>query len=358
MSASARAHRALWMTALAGLVLVTDVRGGAAPPLPGPAPRRRPAGFDAAAESAACEACHADIAREWRSSLHHQSWDDPTFQAAYAIEPLGFCRGCHAPEAEAARRPEIALGHLGVGCVTCHVEEGEVIGVRDRARSGLRHAVRGDARLASSVACEGCHQFDFPRAQPAPMQGTADEHRAGKYASTPCQTCHMPVVTSAGVSHRRHDFRVLGDAAMLRSAISARAERSSDRAVTVTLAVARAGHAVPTGDMLRRIVVRAWAGGDGARLEAAPQVFSRRFVNVRRGDGFERREVGDERLPATGAPERAWLWFAEPVARREVHWEVVYQRMDPGTARLFRVDLEGEEVILAEGTLAPGRARR
>src|SRR5580693_2517646 len=53
-----------------------------------------------AEENARCEGCHEDIAREWRASMHAQADTDPIYRRALAIEPLPFCRGCHAPEAD------------------------------------------------------------------------------------------------------------------------------------------------------------------------------------------------------------------------------------------------------------------
>ena len=40
---------------------------------------------------ATCESCHAEIAREWESSLHHRSASDPLYERALAREPLPFC---------------------------------------------------------------------------------------------------------------------------------------------------------------------------------------------------------------------------------------------------------------------------
>src|SRR4051812_8981265 len=63
-----------------------------------------------------CERCHADIAAEWRSSLHHESFTNPSFQSAFALEKLAFCQGCHAPEGDPRAAELGALGTLGVGC--------------------------------------------------------------------------------------------------------------------------------------------------------------------------------------------------------------------------------------------------
>ncbi|MFT3771202.1 MAG: multiheme c-type cytochrome [Minicystis sp.] len=344
----------------ASLAVAATALAAAPPPLPGPAPQVRAAAFEAAAENAACEGCHPAIAAEWRSSLHHRAWDDPVFQGAYSIEPLAFCRGCHAPEADPARLPAEGARRLGVGCVTCHVQGADIVGPRARAAGGGVHAVRADARLATEEACARCHQFDFPRPQRAPMQGTGDEHRASAHAGQACQACHMPPARDGGRGHRSHDFRVIGDAAKLRSAVTARAARDGDRAVTVALAAARVGHAFPTGDMFRRLEVRARAVDEQGEVmaTAGPVVLARRFVVARGEHGSERVQVGDDRVPANGAAREVRLAFAEPVAGRAVRWEVAYQRLDASMAAAFGVDPRADEIIVAEGTLPPERTRR
>ncbi|WP_438038265.1 multiheme c-type cytochrome [Sorangium sp. So ce128] len=135
--------------ALAALLFApaAGVRGDPLPPLPGPAPQGRPQGFSARIENQRCEACHEDIAAEWRASLHRQAFTDRVFQRSYALEPLPFCRGCHAPEADPAHHPGADAQAVGVGCVTCHLVAGEVVSARGRDARGGAHAVRGDARL-------------------------------------------------------------------------------------------------------------------------------------------------------------------------------------------------------------------
>jgi hypothetical protein len=328
------------------VIAIVPAAGAEQERLPGPAPQDREAGFDAAAENARCESCHADIAAEWRGSLHHAAWDDPLFLTAYVIEPQAFCRGCHAPEGDPEVMPSEAARRLGVGCVTCHVQGGDVVGVH--ARSGGDHGVRGDARLATAAACDGCHQFEFPVAQDAPMQGTGEEHAASPHAGESCQSCHMKRVADAdGREHTRHDFRVFGDRDLLASAVVARAARSGDRAIAVTLRTGAVGHAVPTGDMFRRLEVRARAGTDAA----PPAILARRFRFVDGPEGRERRQIGDERLPASGAPRVVTLAFDAPIAAREVRWQVVYQRMAEDMATLFGVDPAADEIIVAEGIL-------
>ena len=347
-------RRAAWL-------LVLAIAGGAAgasasPPrrLPGPAPQGRAAGTDPREENRACEACHEDEAREWRGSLHQRSWDDPVFLASYAVEPTAFCRKCHAPETDPTGVPEEGARRLGVGCVTCHVSGGEVTGPRER--KGGAHPVRGDARLAGEGACAGCHEFDFPTAAPtsngAPMQGTVSEHQASAHASESCQKCHMAKVRGEGGKlHKSHDFKVVGDVAMLRSAVKAKAARTTEREVTVTLAAQNVGHDFPTGDLYRRLEVRARGSGAGSAARSA--TLGRRFSMVRSATGLTRVPVGDDRLPGSGAPREVRLRFDEPIDARELRWEVVYQRMDPGLARVLGVDPAKDDVVVAEGVLPP-----
>jgi len=357
MSIPLRAPRLLLLASLATAAVARGASAPPPPPLPGPAPQLRPDPFDAAAANLTCEGCHQTIAAEWRGSLHRRAWDDPVFLTAYAIEPIGFCRGCHAPEADPAHLPPEGARRLGVGCVTCHMQGADVLGSHALPARAGAHAVVADARLATSAACERCHQFEFPQPQRAPMQGTADEHRASPHAAEACQSCHMPSARLEGERpHRSHDFRVLGDAARLRSAVTARAARAEDRAVTVSLSAARVGHAFPTGDMFRRLEVRARVVEASGEIiaTASPVVLGRRF-GVKRS---ERLQIGDDRVPASGEAREVRLEFAAPIGGRAVRWEVAYQRLDATMARAFGVDAKGDEVIVAEGTLRPVTVRR
>ncbi len=341
--------RLLVTAAVAGITAGAD--GSRALPLPGPAPQGRAADYDAGTENRRCESCHVEIAAEWEASMHHEAWDDGVFQTAYAVEPIPFCRRCHVPEADGDGVPPESARRLGVGCVTCHVESGEVTGSHERSGVPGRHAVRKDARLATSAACERCHQFEFPSPQRAPMQGTVDEHRVSTHSTEPCQQCHMPEVrTEGGGRHRSHDFKVFGDLSLLRSALTAHASRSDERSVTVSLATARIGHDFPTGDMFRRLEVRAHVVGV-AGIEAHPVVLSRRFEKATGPVGPERKQVSDDRLSASGELRAVELRFREDLAGRAVAWQVVYQRMDSAMATAFGLDPNADESIVAEGVV-------
>ncbi len=317
------------------------------------APQNRSVDYDAAAENQRCEACHLEIAAEWRRSLHHQSWDDPVFLKAYAIEPQAFCRACHVPEADPATTPAESARRLGVGCVTCHASAGEIVSTNGSVATASRHATRADTQFRTAAVCNGCHQFDFPEPQKAPMQGTRDEHRTSRFSSSGCQACHMPLLASAdGSKHHNHDFRVMGNTAMLQSALSVRASRGTNERIHVVLSAAHVGHAVPTGDMFRRLEVRARVLKE--ELAARPVVLARRFAMVPRGNGHpgsQRLQVGDNRVPSTGETREVDLVFPESIREKDIAWEIAYQRMPAGMAAVWGVDAKADEIIVAQGIL-------
>lgn len=326
------------------------------PALPGPAVEGAPGRDDPAAESAGCVGCHTAIGEEWERSLHRQAWADPVFQEAYTIEPLAFCRSCHAPEADPAAEPSVSAGHAGVGCTTCH---GGLDAVRAPRASGLAaHAVVADGRLAGTAACASCHEFVFPGTR-EPMQSTISEHARSSAAGTPCQGCHMPEVEGPdGRRHASHDFAAARDPALLRRAAEVTASRSGPRGVTVAIVATGVGHAFPTGDMFRRLEVRATTLG--ATPVAAPVVHLGRVFGDRASDGessagFHRTQLRDARVapPGTAGPSRASLRFPHGVASERVRWQVVYQRMPDAMAASLGAGDPIDEVVVAEGILEP-----
>ncbi|MEO6953894.1 MAG: multiheme c-type cytochrome [Polyangia bacterium] len=314
------------------------------------------------AENASCVGCHPDIATEWTRSLHRSSWRDPVFQKAYAVEPVAFCRGCHAPESDAAQEPELRAQAVGIGCVSCHVDAAGIHAAR--ANPSAQHAVVVDATLATPKLCARCHEFDFPadshQLHPQAMQDTVAEHASGDRASTPCQGCHMPVVDGPDGRHRSHSFQVIEDPALLRAAVHIEAQQLDD-GVRLTLAAAKIGHAFPTGDMFRRLEVRAKRVDSRGKTiaTATPVVLERRFEDRPRDPLAEeldmmRVEAEDTRVPPPGRGSRI-VTLALPHAEGRVVWSVVYQRMSTPMAAAFGVSQVLDEVLLAEGTLPPAR---
>lgn len=224
-------------------------------PMPGPHRKRLAA---AVVQNATCTSCHNKQAQEWRGSYHQRANIDPAYVKAFAIEPSPFCRSCHAPEADPAKEPPIAVSELGVGCVTCHVtEEGFVLAADhgdDAAREPAPHPVRRSKVFAHQGACADCHEFRFPMPGGDEdsffMQTTAREHLRSPAAAKACADCHMPV--EAG--QRSHAFAHVRDPAWLRKNLAANAEHIDDT-LRVKIVQPNPGHDAPTGDLFRRYEV-------------------------------------------------------------------------------------------------------
>lgn len=341
--------------ALALLVVVScggGQREGAALPTATPAmPVANPArGLEAVVKNASCEACHADIAEEWRASAHRRAFENQAFQHALAIEPLPFCRSCHAPEAEANVEPPAQLAALGVACVTCHLVGGDVLAA---PRSSLQretapHPVVRNARFASPQACAACHEFPFPdqafRRTPLLMQSTVSEHAASPFAGQSCADCHMPRVRG----RRVHGFESTRDPEALRAAITVATSRVDGRRVRIDLRARGVGHAFPTGDLFRRVEVSAEAvGPDLFQVATASRQLTRHF-DVTKSTALSRRELTlDDRLDAK--TRQVVLDLGPAAAPFPVVWRVVYQRVAHPLVG------DGEARIESEVELASGR---
>jgi hypothetical protein len=291
--------------------------------------------------SAACASCHAEIAREWRESQHASAWRDEVFQAAYDVEPMQFCRSCHAPLAPAGRHPDARAAEEGVSCTVCHVRDGHVLGPGRSAPTAGAHTSDPMVAMRTSAFCEGCHQFNFrgdsgPRgevyATDEPMQDTHAEWAMSASAARGehCQACHMPTVTSPdGRTHRSHRFPGGGDRALLSSAVRVEASARREGGVTVARVAVhpeRIGHSFPTGDLFRRAELRVWIDGDEAHAQTVAMAREFRPVLERDPHGrpvFVRREARDTRVapPGVGVVTPTELRFTAPAATR-LRWRL------------------------------------
>ena len=297
----------------------------ALPPIlrwPGPGPQVRARGVtpkDVVAWNTGCEHCHQAIASEWRTSRHHAAFTNPSFQAALSREPSstrGFCVRCHAPESQAKRPGEVdEASSLGVACLTCHVPLGPVL-ASTRGGRPAPHATTASVEFRSVEACRGCHEFAFPnhREERELMQRTISEHQeSGREAA--CTACHMP----SNDGHRGHSFPGGYDEALVRSSLVVKAERQPGVA-RVILATKNVTHAVPTGDLFRRLAVEVVPlSREGARLGPETRYLTRHYEVV----AGERRELGDDRPHLT--PRE--VAFSLPVEATGFEWRVRYERV-------------------------------
>lgn len=275
--------------------------------MPGPAAGPRDAELRSV-RNAECVLCHAGIADEHDASLHAASFTDASFQRGYVLEPVAFCRACHAPEADPAVAPEGFARSHGVACVTCHDPEGRGAILATRASGRAPHAVAPVADLGTR-ACVACHEFAFPgsptHGTTSMMQRTAMEHAE---VATACATCHMPPDDDG---HPGHRFGASRDADLLARSVVVEPTRLDAERVSFALTAQGVGHAFPTGDLFRRLVLRVTS----ARGTVLEEPFGRSF---RARDGV-REEVRDRRL----APRQSVTLAARAGAR----WQLVYQRV-------------------------------
>ncbi|MFO0747964.1 MAG: multiheme c-type cytochrome [Myxococcota bacterium] len=357
--------------ALAGAPAPALFEGGARHLEVGPVP----AGLGGT-DAGSCAPCHDDIIAEWRGSLHAAAWTDPVFQAAYRVEPLAFCRNCHAP-LHRGDRPSGVAASEGISCAVCHVRDGTILAGLAAARApgdatgasadgAAPHPIRRVAALDDAGFCAPCHDFGFLAPAVAGharvetderQQSTASEWRAladGRdgAARATCQDCHMaPGGAAPGrPGHRGHAFPGRGDPAFVASALEAElsaAPRASDGAavvVTARLTPTAVGHDVPTGDLFRRLELRVWPDGDeraAARLD-----YARSFTVP---PGKARSEVADTRVGEPGAGERRLTVAAGSASVRR--WRLDYLLMPPALAAEHHIAPAVNVMPLMSGTI-------
>ncbi|NUP07280.1 MAG: hypothetical protein HOW73_14595 [Polyangiaceae bacterium] len=325
-----------------------------APPMPGPAPRER--SFHAVDVNTRCEHCHTEIAAEWRASFHRMAHSDPTYLAQFEKEPLAFCTGCHAPEADPATAAPPDAADMGVGCVTCHIVGDQILAAPASNETTPPHPLTRTNAFASPAACAGCHEFSFPASvhdkTPLLMQSTMSEHTSSAHAEASCASCHMPVVTGRdGRAHKSHGFASSRDPAGLREAVVVERHIADDGALEITLRPGRVGHAFPTGDLLRRLRL-SFEVRDAQKtiVERRERIFQRRFGFTNKPFKPPRRILaGDDRVGLGGASVEARFLPRVRPAGGAIHYTLHYDRVaDPTGGEDGQPLVEGS-VLLAEG---------
>ncbi len=308
--------------------------------------------------NAACEACHTAEASQWRGSLHRDAFSNEAFQRSFAREPKPFCQGCHAPHADPNQAPPAWAAANGVTCLSCHIE-GEAVRATMTARSTTPspHPLVRSREFSRAQACAGCHEFDFPtsrrHAAGHRMQLTLTEHARSGSAELGCADCHMPAMIDDAGRHRDHRFDVSRNPSLLRAALTASAQRLGPDKLRLYLAPVAVGHALPTGDLFRRLELRVEAhDGGGERRAGATRYLARHFpARPRTGPASRRPDPlePDDRLTTATTFE-----MVAPGAQAEhtLTWRISYQRVDHRDVHAPERSTLAGEVILAEGELS------
>jgi hypothetical protein len=219
---------------------------------------------------------------------------------------------------------------------------------------GHPRAPQVSAETASRV-CAKCHEFSFPgsREHPEKLQLTISEHAASSFANTPCVSCHMPRITEASGAHASHAFAEARSESALRAALSVESQRVTPTRVRLTLRSQHVGHAFPTGDLFRRLVIEANVlGPDYAVFSHQQRQLARHFGNVAAARGAsERIAIADDRVQAD-APSVTELELGDAALGRPIVWQVRYERvlhLNPAHEEDASVE---SSLLLANGTLS------
>lgn len=195
-----------------------------------------------------CAQCHPRQYEGWKGSMHSNSFNDPVFQAEWALAEkatdgalTNYCGACHTPIGVATQsitfNPEPVEGAIhgkftapplaskGVSCDVCHtisgsnisktavLEHGNASFVMDPGpvkRATLKdpdpvspfHATEYSEHHTSSAFCGNCHNIFHP-GNNFPIERTYDEWKYSSYAqkNVQCMDCHMvPVATAIRVA--------------------------------------------------------------------------------------------------------------------------------------------------------------
>ena len=275
-----------------------------------------------------CGRCHVAIYREWKQSVHAQSWSDIQFQAELHKESgvQWMCVNCHTPlrnqldsvvvllRGNDVGRPvrranpgfEPALKAEGITCAACHVRDGAVEGPFGDTRAP--HAVRYNPAFRSADLCLRCHQAvqAYPGKNFICAFRTGDEWQARPPVERAqvCQDCHMPAVqrplAPGGPARRTGLHGWIGShlpkggetapalwdsmAAQLPPGVALladpapRAAAGSTATWSVRAVNANAGHRLPTGDPERSVWIQLLAiGPAGDSLARAEHRIEQRY---------------------------------------------------------------------------------
>ncbi|MBI3794156.1 MAG: hypothetical protein HY280_05455 [Nitrospinae bacterium] len=280
-------------------------------------------GFQPATE---CAKCHSDVYRNWLTSHHAHSYDNPIFQAAYNkvyTETKGAaakeCLECHAPTTISTKDYDIKLDvtREGVTCDFCHsipeanpeknpsfkLSPGRVKITAGKPSKTEGHDVAFSEDFATSRLCAVCH--DFSNKKGIHTEATYFEWKNSEYAKngTECQNCHMmeieAIATDKGGEGRRpHDhsfeYGVASPADAVTATVDYAVAEGGGLTAGVTVQNKNAGHYTPTGTPARGLVLEvSTTDGNGKIIETKKVVFSKEVLGA---DGREAESCADSYL--------------------------------------------------------------
>jgi hypothetical protein len=323
---------------------------------------------------------------EWAPSSHARAAKGPLYRKVREqAGSLGTgCDDCHAPLAKHLPPGDLAAAE-GVTCEVCHNIKAVTVRTAgagydlrlDRVKYGplcdskdhYFHRMGCSPLHAEATLCAGCHLYyrPLPGGGELPVYTEYEEWNEGPYQARECQSCHMPGSRAEvaqgervrdGVGH--HGW--LGDRQDLRKrALSASAVVTAvgdQLRVEARVENTGAGHAVPSGQPERRIIVRATAvAAGGAKHAAAEQAFGRFLVDAAGKPApfyAATRVRSDDRIPPNQA-RGVKLELAAPESG-ELQIEVLWSPFDAEIGSLLAIPATAEVPLLrASVALRPPR---
>ena len=220
-----------------------------------------------------CAGCHTGPFQQWQNSAHHIGYNQANLQNA--IREFGngsLCISCHLPFAEQqaeltveivendvsrpvleknpAWNPNLQLD--SVGCASCHVRDGVVLGSKT---SESPHPVRNSEELHSSEMCQNCHQFTLPD-EVNPLYNTFEEWRQSPYAQAgiQCQDCHMQngAILGMGFSNHSMELPIRQGITITWQVDSFEWQRNHDIPISIVLHNTGIGHSWPSSSPFKQ----------------------------------------------------------------------------------------------------------
>lgn len=284
-----------------------------------------PAGLSLSARS--CARCHPQVYQAWETSRHRASYTNANFAASLAhSREKTWCTNCHLPLVQAQASAELA--QEGISCATCHLRGGVVLSAREPTTLALRaHPVRVEPSMRTSSFCAQCHQFNFDdmRTRPmitftsTPLQNTFAEWAASAWgpggSNTPCQGCHDH---GLGGGH---------DVERLRRAIKAKVVRTAEH-FEVTVEAHGVGHAFPTGDPFRSLVVELCAT-EACGSVITSRAFHRIFGGDANGNWVLRADHSLPPSPPGSSMSERTVTLPAPPGSQPRAWRLLFVYADP-----------------------------
>lgn len=259
-----------------------------------------------------CGNCHRAIELGWKQSVHSQAMESRLFQDALqmAQNDLGpnarsVCLGCHAPTIAVTGDLNLVrkITWEGVTCDYCHSIRGvntsgtnlkalvAYNNVKEGPWKGVASPAHGTAYSpvhTSSVLCASCHQFK--NSLGFPVLTTYSEWQKSPYAPEQqgCQSCHMYRVEGEVVDPRvkrtpnaginLHEMPGSHSLTQLNKAVRGGllvSHEGGQLNVEVDVTNQGAGHMVPTGSPLRKLILEVTAFPFGGKPQQQKRVFTR-----------------------------------------------------------------------------------